>query len=110
MDAHEFEAQLRRDGYLDIKTRLIDPAVQTSNHCHQFDTRLLVLEGEATITCGGLQRIYQAGEVMEIEAGVEHHERYGRSRFGFIVGLRHKPAEQPKHDQAATAVTPGDSQ
>lgn len=109
MDTHEFEAQLRRDGYLDIKTKVIDPGVQTSNHGHLFDTRLLVLEGEATISCGGLQRTYQAGEVMEIAAGVEHSERYGTSRFGFIVGLRHKPAEQPKHDQAATAVPAGDA-
>ena len=96
MDTREFEAQLRRDGYLEIKTKSIDPGLQTSNHKHEFDTRLLVLEGETTITCAGLERTYRTGDVLEIDSGVEHSERYGDTRFGFIVGLRHKAVQQPR--------------
>ena len=59
---------------------------------HPFDTRLLVLEGEATITCDMVQRIFRAGEVTEIERNVEHAERFGQTRVRFIVGLRHDPA------------------
>lgn len=105
MDTREFEAQLRRDGYLDIKHKWIEPAVATHNHSHLFDTRLLVVEGEATITCGAQQRTYRAGEVMEIESGVEHSEQYERVRF--IVGLRHKPVEPSDKESAMPSVNRG---
>ena len=105
MDKAEFEAQLRRDGYLDIKTKSIEPGMQTSNHQHAFDTRLMVLEGEATITCGGQDRTYRPGEVMEIARGVEHAERYGLTRFGFVVGLRHQAVE-PAKDKSGAPLEP----
>ena len=94
MDTREFEAELLRDGFLDVKTKTIEHDVDLGAHCHAFDTRLLVLEGEATITCAGVERTYRAGEVMEIERGVEHTERYGQTRFRFVVALRHKPAAE----------------
>lgn len=89
MDTGEFMEQLRRDGYLDVKTKSIEGGFQTDAHAHLFDTRLLVLEGEATITCGASQRTYRAGDVIEIGRNVEHSERYGTTHFGFVVGLRH---------------------
>ena len=104
MDTHEFEAQLRRDGYLDIKTKSLDPAIDTRPHSHPFDTRLLVLEGEATITCGEQERLYRPGDVMEIERGVEHFEQYGSARFGFVVGLRHPDTGQPADDRGGRAA------
>lgn len=89
MDTKQFEAQLRSEGYLDIKARTLDPAVSTSSHSHRFDTRLLVLAGEVIITCDGQPQTYRAGEVLEIARDVEHSEGYGSGRFAFIVGLRH---------------------
>ena len=92
MDTREFEAQLRRDGYLDIKSKTIDPAISTRPHTHPFDTRLMVLEGDVTIICGEQQRLYRPGDVMEIARGVEHCEQYASARFGLVVGLRHPAA------------------
>ena len=86
----EFEAQLRRDGYLDIKQRLLERGEDTQPHTHDFDTCLLVLEGEMTVVCGGSQRTYRAGEILEISAGTEHCERYGTGRLRFVAGLRRK--------------------
>ena len=106
-DTREFEAQLRRDGYLDIKHRVFDRGVDTTPHSHPFDTRLLVLEGETTITCGSEQRTYRAGDVFEIGAGVEHFEQHPETRFGFIAGLRHKPADQaPRATEPPAGETP----
>ena len=106
-DTLEFEAQLHRDGYLEIKTRLLDQGADTSLHRHLFDTRLLVLEGETTITCGGVRHTYRVGDVLEIDAGVEHSEQYPETRFGFVVGLRHKPASQsPGATVQLTSETP----
>ena len=89
-NAVEFEEQLQRDGYLDIKHRLLECGDDTQPHTHDFDTRLLVLEGEMTVVCGGSQRTYRAGEILEISAGAEHCERYGTGRLRFVAGLRHK--------------------
>ena len=86
----EFEQQLRRDGYLDIKHRLLDCGENTQPHTHDFDTRLLVLEGEMTVVCAGTHRTYRAGEILEISAGAEHCERYAANRLSFVAGLRRR--------------------
>ena len=92
MDTCEFEAELLRDGFLDVKTKTVETDVDLGPHCHAFDTRLLVLEGEATIVCDGVPRVYREGEVMVIDRAVAHEERFGQTRFRFMVGLRHGPA------------------
>lgn len=86
----EFEGQLLRDGYLDIKHRLVERGEDTQPHNHDFDTRLLILEGEMTVVCGGTERCYRAGEILEISASAEHCERYGTDRLRFVAGLRRK--------------------
>ena len=101
MDTREFEAQLRRDGYLDIKTKTLEPAIATRPHSHPFDTRLLVLEGDVTITCGAQQRLYRPGDVLEVARGVEHFEQYRSARFGFVVGLRHPHAGDVADDRGS---------
>lgn len=95
----EFEEQLLRDGYLDVKHRLLECGEDTQPHNHDFDTRLLVLEGEMTVVCGGTERCYRAGEILEIPAGAEHCERYGAGRLRFVAGLRRKvlsPEQRPR--------------
>ena len=56
MSKDEFENQLRRDGYLEIKHRCFEGSVDSQTHCHDFDTRLLVEEGELTIVIGDARR------------------------------------------------------
>jgi mannose-6-phosphate isomerase-like protein (cupin superfamily) len=92
MDTSDFEAQLRRDGYLDIETKSVGAGVEIGSHSHAFDVRALVLEGEATIACGGEPRTYRPGDVVEVAAGVEHTEQYGPSGYRYLVGRRHKTA------------------
>jgi quercetin dioxygenase-like cupin family protein len=91
MDRSEFEAQLRRDGYLDVEVKTIAPDVRNGLHSHDFDVRAMVLEGEATIACHGSPRTYRPGDIVEVEAGVEHTEHYGPQGYTFLVGRRHKP-------------------
>ena len=52
MDTGEFEAQLRREAYLDIKARTLGPAVSTSSHSHRFDIGTLGL-AEAVASAPG---------------------------------------------------------
>ena len=90
MTTEDFEDQLRRDGYLDIRQRFLERGVDTQPHSHPFETRLLIVEGEMTIVCGGTQRTYRAGEILEIGADIEHMERYAPDCVRFVAGLRHK--------------------
>ena len=92
MTTEEFEDQLRRDGYLEIKHRCIERAADTPAHRHDFDTRLLVQAGELTLVCGDARRAYRAGEILEIPAGVEHCECYAPEPIRFVAGLRRRPA------------------
>lgn len=95
MTTDEFEQELRRDGYLDIKHRLVERGEDTQPHSHDFDTRLLVLEGQMTVACGDSRRTYQAGEILEILAGVAHCESYAPARLRFVAGLR-RPVPNPR--------------
>ena len=93
-DTREVEAQLRRDGYFDIRHRVFARGIDTPPHSHPFDTRLLVLEGETTIVYGEARHTYRAGDVFELQAGVEHCELHPDTRFEFVAGLRHEPADR----------------
>ena len=94
MTKDEFEDQLRRDGYLDIKHRFFEQSEDTQPHCHDFDTRLLIQEGELTLVLADARRTYRAGEVLEITAGVEHCECYAPAPIRFVAGLR-RPSATP---------------
>lgn len=88
----DFEARLRRDGYLEILSKTLEPDVFVDRHTHPFDVRALVLDGEATIDCGDGPRTFRAGDSFEVAAGVTHTERYGPAGYTFLVGRRHRPA------------------
>ena len=92
MTPDAFENQLRHDGYLEIKHRFVERGEDTHPHHPDFDTRLLVLEGELTLVCGDARRAYRAGEILEIPAGVEHRECYAPEPFRFVAGLRGRSA------------------
>ena len=92
MTTDEFEDQLRRDGYLEIKHRFFERGDDTQPHCHDFDTRLLVQEGELTVVCGDARRAYRASEILEIPAGALHCECYAPRPIRFVAGLRGRSA------------------
>jgi quercetin dioxygenase-like cupin family protein len=93
IDTRQFEAQLRRDGYLEVLDKRIEADVVIEDHTHPYDVRALVLEGEATIACAGeAPRVYRPGDVLEVSAGVVHTEHYGPQGYRFLVGRRHKAA------------------
>ena len=92
MPTDDFEEQLLRDGYLEIKHRCLERGVDTPPHSHDFDTRLLILAGEMTVVGADARRAYRAGETLEIPAGVEHRECYAAEPIRFVAGLRRSPA------------------
>ena len=87
MDRASFEAGLRRDGYQTVERRRpageIDP-----DHAHEFDARLLIMEGAMTIAHGGGSHTYRPGEVFELAAGVRHSEQVGPEGVVYLAGRR----------------------
>jgi quercetin dioxygenase-like cupin family protein len=92
MNRAEFEVELREQGYTDIVDRRMQENEINSEHSHEFDARLFVLEGEMTITRGGAQRTYRAGETFAMTAGCRHSERSGAEGVRYLAGRRYPAA------------------
>jgi quercetin dioxygenase-like cupin family protein len=88
MDRASFAASLKADGYEGPLDRRMEAGVKTPEHTHPFDARLMVLEGEYRLTCGGTTRHYGPGDVFEVAANVPHAEAYGPEGATFVVGRR----------------------
>ena len=90
MDRVEFEAALREEGYLEVADRRMEPNKTNPEHSHEFDARLLVLEGEITITCNGDERTYRAGDTFAMSAARPHTEQCGPEGVRYLAGRRYQ--------------------
>jgi uncharacterized cupin superfamily protein len=72
MTRAEFEAELRRDGY-EVREGEIEPNVHRDAHAHEFDARVLVLDGSITLVFGQDQVEVRAGRLLQRARG--HHAR-----------------------------------
>lgn len=64
-----FETELHQQGYAELVDRRMEADALNPEHAHEFDARLLVLEGTMTITAEGIERTYRAGETFTMGAG-----------------------------------------
>ncbi len=92
MNRAEFEAELQRDGYADIVDRRMAADAVNPEHQHEFDARLLVLEGEMTIARDGTTQTYCAGETFSMTAGCRHAEAGGPTGARYLAGRRYRQA------------------
>ena len=91
MDRAAFESELNRDGFTIVSVTMKPDAINPE-HAHDFDARLLVVDGAMTITReGALTRTYQSGETFEMPLGCRHSETAGASGATYVAGRR-KPA------------------
>jgi quercetin dioxygenase-like cupin family protein len=77
MNRADFEHELEAQGYREVVDRRMDAGAINPEHAHEFDARVLVLEGEMTIVCDGEERTYRAGDTCALTAGRRHTERSG---------------------------------
>lgn len=89
MDHAQFEAKLRADGFTDIVMRNMEPGKFNAEHTHEFTARVMVLDGEMELACGGAPRTYRAGEVFEMAAGTPHTEKCGSAGVRYVAGRRY---------------------
>ena len=90
MDAAEFEARLKAEGYPEIRTNALEPNRHNPEHTHPFDVLALVLEGDITLTIDGKARKYSVGDEFTMQAGCRHVEDAGPQGVRYLVGRRHK--------------------
>ena len=87
MDKAQFEADLRSDGYRLVNTS-VKPNLVAPNHCHDFDAKVWVLNGEITITRDNASVIFRAGQCFEVPAGCMHAEHVGPEGVALMSGRR----------------------
>jgi quercetin dioxygenase-like cupin family protein len=93
MDRATFEAALTRDGF-EIISRTMEPDAVNPEHAHDFEARLMVVDGAMTIVREGAPtRTYQVGETFEMPLGCRHSETAGSAGTTYIAGRRW-PAKQ----------------
>lgn len=87
MDAAEFTAALRRDGYQVVHGGQ-KPNHAAESHTHDWDARVMVLGGEITITRDGKAERFVAGGHCEVPANTLHAEQVGPEGVAYIAGRR----------------------
>ena len=89
MDRVEFESALRQHGYLEVVDRRMEPSSFSPEHAHEFDARVLILEGEMTIIGNRAEQTYRAGDTFAMNAGRRHAQQGGPQGVQFLVGRRY---------------------
>ena len=89
MDRTAFEAELRGQGYGEVVDRRMDANSVNPEHAHEFDARLLVLDGAMTILSEGNERTYRAGDTFSMAAGCRHAEQCGPEGVRYLAGRRY---------------------
>jgi quercetin dioxygenase-like cupin family protein len=92
MNRTDFESELSEQGYREVVDRRMEAGAINPEHAHEFDARLLILEGEMTILCGGEDRTYSAGDTFAMTAGRRHTERSGPQGVRYLAGRRYEQA------------------
>lgn len=89
MDRTAFEIELKAGGYEPVERRM-DANHCNPEHAHEFDARVLLLDGEMTITRDGKAQTFHAGDTCEIAAGTPHTEQCGANGAHYLAGRRFK--------------------
>ena len=92
MNRADFESELHTQGYQEIVDRRMEAGAINPEHAHEFDARLLVLDGEMTVVCDGEERTYRAGDTFAVSAGRRHIERSGSQGVRYLAGRRYQQA------------------
>jgi quercetin dioxygenase-like cupin family protein len=90
MDRTAFETELREQGYGEVVDRRMEANSVNPEHAHEFDARLLVLEGTMTIILEGNERTYRAGDTFSMPAGCRHAEQGGPDGVRYLAGRRYR--------------------
>ena len=87
MTRAEFEAELARDGY-EVREGEIKPNVHREAHAHEFDARVLVVDGSITLVFGKDRVTYGPGDWCDVPAGTMHEGHTNGAGVRYVSGRR----------------------
>jgi quercetin dioxygenase-like cupin family protein len=91
MTRAEFEADLRQEGY-EIREGEFKPDHHSTAHAHDYDARVLVLDGSVTLVFGKDRVTYGPGDSCAVPAGTLHEEHTEAGGARYVSGRRSKSA------------------
>lgn len=86
-DARGFRAQAEADGYTVVEKRMA-PGTVNPDHSHPFDARLLITDGEISVSVDGETTTCRAGDVFELDANRTHSEVIGPEGVCYLAARR----------------------
>jgi quercetin dioxygenase-like cupin family protein len=89
MDRTAFEAELQSEGR-QVVTVTMQPNQVNPEHAHDFEARLMVVDGEMTVDYGAQRQTYATGETFTMPLGRRHAEIAGAGGAVYVAG-RKKP-------------------
>ena len=92
MNQHEFESQLKAEGYSTITPIDRPVGYALDEHQHTFDACALVTRGDFTLTVDSVATNYAVGQIFRLPAGTPHHECAGPVGVSYISGRREMAA------------------
>jgi mannose-6-phosphate isomerase-like protein (cupin superfamily) len=85
-DRKSLERQLHNEGFLHAYVWQDGPNAHYPDHTHATETAHIILDGEMTLTHGGVARTYAAGERCDVPAGAVHSARMGPRGCRYLIG------------------------
>ena len=88
MNEHDFEKQLKADGFNEIEHQKLDPRPGKGRHRHHFEIRGLVISGTFVVRQTGEPVTYRSGEIFSVSEGELHDEWIVASGAHVLVGRK----------------------
>jgi quercetin dioxygenase-like cupin family protein len=88
MNQHDFEDALKAENYPEIVNISKEVGYQMHEHSHDFDAYALILQGDITLTVGGVASTYKVGETFRLAANTPHLESAVPHGVNYLVGRR----------------------
>ncbi len=88
MEARDFAAILKAEGFAEAIPRSLEPGQETPLHTHDFDAKLLVTGGAFTLTRDGIATTHRPGDMFSVPRGHLHAERAGPAGAEYLAGRR----------------------
>ena len=89
MDGSEKIKNLEDKGYSPVYIWDAEPNEEDPDHSHNFDTCLVVLDGEIEIKFGSESNILKSGDEINIPRGKIHYGKAGKNGCKYIVAEKH---------------------
>ena len=89
MDQAAFELSCRSDGFEAVEKKQGTPGFTSDTHTHPFTARIMVLDGEFSITRNGATEVFNAGGSFTMESGCVHAEAFGADGSTYLVARKH---------------------